>query len=361
MLPTTNYMNELFAQRKQFISSFQAFKINVEQNSLRLHACSLSLEQTRHSFFSCADIELATQVLAQKKELSYSCCLLMLQLYNKLHHCSQSLLTMLYQSDDKLLQSVAPLMSLLTDVDDNVLNINTDEVILNQQLLGCLYRRNRDSIQAFYSRYFEQCSPLTQLYLKVLHHQTLLNASLISDFIYLEQLTTTLFELYIVKLSLTDLQESIVLINDSNLLIQLDKDQLIIKIVALSGYADFIPLIARYLQKKDNAFNAHFALRQLLGARLNDLIPERIQFNSDEVQRLSDLPYYGAKILHYWDISLQCALPKRLLDGQTINDNNLKYIEQHSSQVHRRIANLHRVQSNIAEPVNYYALPSVVL
>jgi len=354
-------MNELFAQRKQFIHSFHAVKSNVEQNSLHLHACALTLVKEGDPFFSCDDVDTALQVLTKEKELTITQCLLMLQLYNKLHQRPKVLLASLYQSNYQLIVNTAPLFSLLVGIEDDELNIKSDEVILNQQLLNCLYRRESEVIQQFYERHFTQCSPLTQLYLNVLHHQTPVNVSLISDFIYLEQLTTTLFELYIVKLSLTELQESIALVADSNLLTALDKSQLIMKIMALSGYADFIPSIARYLQKKDDAFNAHFALRVLLGDKLNEFIPEGIQFNNDEAQKLSDLPYYGAKILHHWEISLQSTLPLRLLDGRSINDNSLKYIEQHSSQIHRRIANLHRVQSKSIEPVNYYAIPSVVL
>ena len=354
-------MNELFAQRKQFIHSFHALKSNVEQNSLHLHACALTLVKEGDPFFSCDDVDTALQILAKEKELTVSRCLLMLQLYNTLQQRPKVLLASLYQSNYQLIVNTAPLFSLLVGIEDNELNIKTDEVVLNQQLLSCLYRRESGAIQQFYHRHFAQCSLLTQLYLNVLHYQTPVSVSLISDFIYLEQLTSTLFELYIVKLSLTELQESIALVADSNLLTALDKSQLIMKIMALSGYADFIPSIARYLQKKDDAFNAHFALRVLLGDKLNEFIPEGIQFNNDEAQKLSDLPYYGAKILHHWEISLQSTLPLRLLDGRSINDNSLKYIEQHSSQIHRRIANLHRVQSKSIEPVNYYAIPSVVL
>ena len=354
-------MNELFAQRKQFIHSFHALKSNVEQNSLHLHACALTLVKEGDPFFSCDDVDTALQILAKEKELTVAQCLLMLQLYNKLHQRPKVLLASLYQSNYQLIVNTAPLFSLLSVIEDNELNIKTDEVVLNQQLLNCLYRCESDAIQQFYERYFTQCSLLTQLYLNVLHHQTSVNVSLISDFIHLEQLTSTLFELYIVKFSLIELQNAITLINDSDRVTPLNKDKLIIKIMALSGYADFIPSIARYLQKKDDAFNAHFALRVLLGDKLNEFIPEGIQFNNDEAQKLSDLPYYGAKILHHWEISLHSTLPHRLLDGRIINDKNLKYIEQNSSQVHRRIANLHRVQSNVVEPINYYALPSVVL
>ena len=354
-------MNELFAQRKQFIHSFHAVKSNVEQNSLRLHACALTLVKEGDPFFSCYDVDTALQILAKEKELTITQCLLMLQLYNKLHQRPKVLLASLYQSNYQWIVNTAPLFSLLSVIEDNELNIKTDEVVLNQQLLNCLYRRELDAIQQFYERYFTQCSRLTQLYLNVLHHQTPVSVSLISDFIHLEQLTSTLFELYIVKFSLIELQNTITLINDSDRVTPLNKDKLIIKIMALSGYADFIPSIARYLQKKDDAFNAHFALRVLLGDKLNEFIPEGIQFNNDETQKLSDLPYYGAKILHHWEISHHSTLPVRLLNGRSINDNSLKYIEQHSSQVHRRIANLHRVQSHTTEPVNYYALPLVVL
>jgi len=136
-------------------------------------------------FFSCNDVDTALQILAKEKELTRSLCLLMLQLYNKLHQRPKVLLASLYQSNHKLIVNTAPLFSLLVGIDDNELSIKTDEAVLNQKLINCLYRRELDVMQQFYQRHLIQCSLLTLLYLNVLHSQNPVSVSLISDFIYL--------------------------------------------------------------------------------------------------------------------------------------------------------------------------------
>lgn len=358
MLEIMDYMDELLAQRGQFINTFYAFKSNADESRARLIACARLLVKKQHSFFSNPEITNSLSVLSHtsEKEQSQSEYLLMLQLYAGVHQNTQDVAKYLYQSHNLKLQSLAPLFSLLTRVERAPLQHGNNEALLNNQLVAAFYCRQSDVITQFYLAQHPHLSPLTQLYATVLGDNSELSHVLVSDFISCDYLHSHLFELYVVMLDERQLTDVV------NHLSSDDKHTaLIMNIMALSGYSKFIPFLARYLQNKIYTLNAHRALRILMGPSLDSLIPDAIQFESEEKQRVQDFTYYGAKILHYWDQTLIQSLGARVLSGLTITPKNIAKIWLNGSQIHRRIAALHSTQLADKCGVYYYAFPEAVL
>lgn len=360
MLLINNYMDELLAQREQFISTFYAFKSNADESRKRLIACTRLLVKKQHPFFAATDVTESLSVLnnsADKSQPQYQAtCLLMLQLYALIQQNQQDVAKHLYQDNDPHLQSIAPLFALLMQVEDQPLQIGNNEGLLNNQLLGAFYRRQAPVITKFTAEHHHQVSPLTQLYLAVFADNRALSSELVTDFITCGYLHSHLFELYVVMLDerqLTDVVNH--LSSDEN------NVSLIINVMALSGYSKFIPFLARYLQSKAHTLDAHRALRILMGPSLDSLIPDAIQFESEAQQRVQDFTYYGAKILHYWDKSLIQSLGERVLSGLAVTPKNIDEIWNNGSQIHRRIAALHKTQFADNNSAPYYACPEAVL
>jgi len=351
-----NYMDELFAQRKHFINTFYASKQNVLDNRNRLIACAYQLAKQQHPVFSNPDINTVLSILANDKTYAQSQLFLILQLYIRVYQNDTLVLDALYQQPDSRLQAIAPQLALIQHIDDHPLSVLFNETLLNNQLLVCYFRQQFDQIASFSKVHRVDVSLLTRLYLQVLNSTGASSTLLLDDFIANDYLDSELFELYVVNLPEKSL---LALVN------QLSADtvyiQLIIKVMGLSGYSRFIPFLARYLQDKTYTLNAHHSLRILLGEQLDLLIPNTIQFNSDEAQRIEDLSYYGAKILHHWDESILPTLGAHLLAGLPINNDNLDVILHTGSQVHRRVAALHKTQFPNNGAVFYYSRPEVVL
>lgn len=351
-----DYMVKLFAQREHFINTFYASKQNVLDNRNRLIACAYQLSKQQHPVFSTLDVNAAVSVLVNDKTYSQQLSLLTLQQYIHIYNNAERVLDALYHHSDSSLLVIAPKLALIKHIEDHSLSALHNEVLLNNQLLVRYYRQQFDQLSAFSNAHRDEVSSLTRLYLQVLNSTPTLNTLLLDDFITKDYLDSELFELYVVSLP----EEALfALVN------QLSADashiDLIIKVMGLSGFSRFIPFLARYLQDKNQTLNAHHALRILLGDKLDSLIPHYIQFNSDEKQRIEDLSYYGAKILHHWDESLLPNVGSQLLSGLPINNDNLDFILNASSQVHRRVAALHKTQFPNNGTVFYYSYPEVVL
>ena len=353
-----DYMDELFAQREHFINAFYATKQNVDDNRNKLMACAYQLSTQQDSLFSNSDSEVALTVLSNIKAASETRMLLMLQLYVQLYDNAELLIDGLYQNNSSNQQQLAPKLALILGIKDIPLSVAYNEKVLNAHLLACYYLQGFEELSAFSQSFSEQVTPLTRLYLDALDTRVTSEQLLLNEFIDNDYLNSELFELYVIRLP----QDSFV-----KLIEQLSSNSssgsinVVIKVMGLTGYRQYIPLLARYLQDKSYALVAHHALRTLMGEGLDKLIPEHIQFNSDEIERVQDLPYYGAKILHHWEIHLASTLPERVLSGLPITEANLDLLLQTGSQVHRRVAALHKTQYPNNSSFFYYSCPEVVL
>ncbi|WP_435237802.1 hypothetical protein ACR30L_09665 [Psychromonas sp. PT13] len=355
-------MDKLFAQRTQFINSFYTVKQNTIDNRMRLIACARALAKKQHPFFSCGNSVVAVELLHQDKTLCIPHNLLMVLLYNNIHQQPQLLLQSLYRSNNPLLSQIAPLFALVLQIQDSPLTPSIHEQMLHNQLIGCFYRQQQSTINDFYVEYSDRSSAFIQLSLTVLDRTQPLNSALLSRFIDLKVTHGTLFELYIVALNKVEINKIVdQLTGSDDVMKESENSQLLIHILELSGFSEFTPLLAEYLQKPEYTIRAHHALRVLLGDLLDTLIPYPIQFNSDIEQQKLDFPYYGAKILHFWETKLKPTLPDRILSGKAITVKNLVMLEQQGSQEHRRIANLHHIHLSTSMQVPYYAVPEMVL
>lgn len=351
-----NHMKLLFAQREQFIHSFHAVNVNVEENTTRLLACARLLMKNQSPFFSCTNINQALIALVQSKELVKTDYMLKLQLYARVQGNAFEVLLGLYRSDNEILKNSAPLFGLLTQSEDTAEAAIDNEPLLRKQLVSYFYRQEYNRITDIANIQKNAYTSLTRLYITVLSDKVVLSPTLLNDFIACHYLQMPLFELYIIRLdeaSLTSVVNQLST-NEGNV-------DLLIKLMALSGYSKFIPFLARYLQNKRYAVDAHHALRILLGNKLDTLIPDYIQFSSKEEQLVDDLCYYGAKILHHWNESLFPSLGARLLSGLPVNKENLDLLLKSGSQAHRRVAALHQTQFPNNGVVYYYSQPGLVL
>jgi hypothetical protein len=356
MLARQDYMDELLAQRAQFIDTFYAVKANADESRTRLIACARLLVKKEHPFFFCADFKAALDVLLLDTQMTKAQQLLMLQLYAVIHQNPQEIVDLVYKSSSVELQNSAPLLALLMGVDDDLLLVNHPETVVNNHLISAFYRHKWSLLSEFSVLYFPTATPLTQLYLKVLVDNKSLSKELITDFIHCDYLHSHLFELYIVRLDERQVTAIVNYLSSDE-----DNASLIIKVMALSGYSKFIPFLARYLQRKEHTLAAHHALRILLGESLDNFMPDAIQFAAEKMQRIQDFTYYGAKILHYWDSTLLPSVAARILSGQAITPENLATIWLDGSQAHRRVAALHQTQFSQDYSVIYYACPEAVL
>ena len=353
-----DYMDELFAQREHFINAFYATKQNADDNRNKLIACAYQLSRQQDSLFSNNDVAVVLSILAKDKTISETRILLILQLYVHLYDNADLLIDGLYQNNSSVQQKLAPKLALILGIKDIPLSLSYNEEVLNAHLLACYFRQDFDGLSAFSHSFSEQVTPLTRLYLNVLNKTATFEQLLLNEFIGNDYLNSELFELYVISLPLDSLVTLIEQLSSNS---SSEFINVIIKVIGLTGYSQYIPLLARYLQDKSYALVAHHALRTIMGEGLDKLIPEHIQFNSDEIERVQDLPYYGAKILHHWDTHLVSTLPEQLLSGLSITEANLDLLLQTGSQVHRRVAALHKTQYPNISSFFYYSCPEVVL
>ena len=358
-----NLLTELLAQREQFITVDYAYKSNVDKNRLQLLACARLLAKKHHPFFGETQLKTALLVLQQDKSYSINQQLLLLQLYAIIHSNAELIVECLYQDETSEFHSLASKFALIMKVDDLPLSAEYSLPTLNNQLLTCYCRQQWSTLHRF--QMSNNVFSLTQLYIAALQETLPSESQLMTDFITLDYLNSELFELYVVRLSVEQVKKTIELLS-------IDKQytKLIIKVMALSGYSQFIPLLARYLQDKNHTVDAYNSLNILLGDQLALIIPDKVESNSDQSERIEGLTYYGAKILHIYESSLIDLLGSRILMGQSISERHLAHVFHFGSQVHRRVASLHfthqRSQSKNQLPLNnndveYYAQPEVVL
>lgn len=365
-------LTELLAKREQFITTDYAFKSNVDKNRLQLLACARLLAKQHHPFFGEAQLNTALLVLQQDKSYSINQRFLQLQLYAVIHDNAALIVKWLYQDETSEFHPLASKLALIMKVDDAPLSVEYSQATFNNQLLTCYYRQQWSTLHHLQMAN-HNLPPLTQLYVAVTQ-ESLPNeseqviecmTSFVTDFIKLNYLNSELFELYVVGLSVKQVEKVIELLS-----VDTQQTSLIIKVMALSGYSQFIPQLARYLQDKNYTAEAYVSLNILLGEQLALIIPDKVESNSDQSERIEDLIYYGAKILHIYESSLIDLLGSRILMGQSINERKLEYVFHFGSQVHRRVASLHLTHQRphnknqlplMNNDVEYYAKPEVVL
>ncbi|WP_137297359.1 hypothetical protein [Psychromonas sp. SP041] len=360
-------LTELLAQREQYINADYAYKSNVDKNRLQLLACARLLAKKNHAFFAEAQPKTALLALQQDNSYSINQLFLLLQLNATIHNNAGLTLEWLYQCETSEFHPLASKFALLMKVDDLPLSLEHSELTLNNQLLTCYYRQQWPTLHRFQISN-NKVSSLTQLYIAVLQetlqNESQLTTDFITDFIKLDYLNSELFELYVVRLSVEQIGKVVELLS-----VDTQHTKLIIKVMALSGYSQFIPLLARYLQDKNYTEDAYKSLNILLGDQLALIIPDKVESNSNQSERIEDLTYYGAKILHLYESSLINSLGSRILMGQSISERHLAHVFHFGSQVHRRVASLHfthqepqsKNQLLLHNNVEYYAQPEVVL
>ena len=359
-----NLLTELLAQREQFITVDYAYKSNVDKNRLQLLACARLLAKKHHPFFGETQPKAALLALQQDNSYSINQLFLLLQLYAIIHSNAELIVECLYQDETSEFHSLASKFALIMKVDDAPLSVEFSQATFNNQLLTCYYRQKWSTLHRVQISN-NKVSSLTQLYIAALQETLPSESQLTTDFITLDYLNSELFELYVVRLSVEQVVKVVELLS-----VDTQHTKLIIKVMALSGYSQFIPLLARYLQDKNHTVDAYVSLNILLGDQLALIIPDKVESNSNQSERIEDLTYYGAKILHLYESSLINSLGSRILMGQSISVRHLAHVFHFGSQVHRRVASLHfthqRSQSKNQLPLNnndveYYAQPEVVL
>ena len=359
-----NLLTELLAQREQFITVDYAYKSNVDKNRLQLLACARLLAKKHHPFFGETQLKTALLVLQQDKSYSINQQLLLLQQYAVIHNNATLIVKWLYQDETSELHPLASKLALIMKVDDAPLCVEYSQATFNNQLLTCYYRQQWSTLNDL-KMSNNNLSPLTQLYSAALQETLPSESQLTTDFITLDYLNSELFELYVVRLSVEQVVKVVELLS-----VDTQHTKLIIKVMALSGYSQFIPLLARYLQDKNHTVDAYVSLNILLGDQLALIIPDKVESNSNQSERIEDLTYYGAKILYLYESLLINSLGSRILMGQSISERHLTHVFRFGSQVHRRVASLHfthqRPHNKNQSPlmnndVEYYAKPEVVL
>ncbi|MEG3753034.1 hypothetical protein [Psychromonas arctica] len=361
-------LTDLLAQREQFINADYAYKSNVDKNRLQLLACARLLAKKNHPFFAEAQPKTVLLALQQDKSFSPNQQFLLLQLNATIHDNAGIILERLYQDKESELHPLASKLALIMKVDDLPLSVKYSQATFNNQLLTCYYRQQWSTLHRVQMSN-HNVSSLTQLYIAVLQESLPSESELTTDFITLDYINSELFELYVVRLPFEQVNKVIELLS-----IDKQNTKLIIKVMALSGYSQFIPLLARYLQDKNHTVDAYNSLNILLGDQLALIIPDKVQSNSDQSERIEDLTYYGAKILHLYESSLIDSLAPRILMGKNIIKGQLVHVFQFGSQSHRRVASLHfthcktrlQSQNTTQSPlshvdVEYYAQPEIVL
>jgi len=405
---TCQYLRELLAQRQILTQSFFSYKHNLDGNTRSIKACLRLLkkasgggleEKKQLAFFQTENADELVSAIHQACTFKPDDILLLLQLILSAKPALTAGVV------DKLGQSQVPALQFLSAQLILTLGGNNGQGadlhiflriadkgsysayhlillagyyhnILGQVLAAVINEAPDEVFQnpPGLEYYIAGQPPLSQLYLKVLFSAGKDKALkegdcllLLKLFIECEYLSSHLFEIFILSLG----EESLTrVINQLSSALEQSPDSVdrqqgcrqpleesLIFAMALSGYSKFIPFLARYLQSPIYKEQAFTGLRLLLGDKLDLFIPPAIQFNSDEAQRLTDLSYYGAKILGCWQSVLttgglsehqqeqtkqKAEISPRLFNGLPPTVENIESILLHGSLVHRRYACLHK-------------------
>ncbi|MCK5817974.1 MAG: hypothetical protein KAH18_01730 [Psychromonas sp.] len=351
-----SYLFELMSQRKQFSNGFCSFKQNMDDNSNRLLACARLLRADPDHFFSKKNPLLALDLFKVYEELSNNQQLLLLQVYAKIHNNFTSLLSNLQESPDPKMQLLGDELMLIKGNKGLLKKFSGTSNRLQIQLLYCFYTDQYENVLKLVESEDWEATPVNKLYFNLLFSDTQLQSDLLLLFIDLELLESHLFELFIVALNEKTVTEVVNKLSADD-----EHVKLIIRVMSLSGYTKFIPFLARYLQDEKYTLCAYHSLRILLGDKLDELIPSDIQFDSDQEKQKSNLAYYGAKMLHYWDSDFLKVFGPCILSGKNRTPLNILNIYKSASQAHRRVASINQIMVNVDDGLHYYAEAEAIL
>ncbi|WDE01196.1 hypothetical protein [Thalassomonas actiniarum] len=430
------YLDELLAQRRVIHQTFYSYQQNLDENNRSLMACLRLLKKVKNNgaednaqlvLFQAENAAELVEAIRENTRFEADDLLLLLQLMlSRQQALTAEVISALVQCKEHILQLMASQLHLALGV------TNEQEPLLPFVLAKCNVEAYHICLLAGYyhntlmktlslavdkreneafgddnelENYIKKQAPLRRLYLRVLltvatpeiEMPKITNQTeseplvLLKDFVEHEYLNTHLFEIFIVSLdeaSLTRVINQLTSWQDNVSApdcIQAEHSQQsleesLIFAMALSGYSKFIPFLARYLQKPGYTQQAYTGLRLMLGDKLDQFIPLAIQFASDEAQRLTDLSYYGAKILGCWQqlltvnqapeklqggsevgpeqateqMPVKKEVPARLFNGLPITLDNIKTTFVQGSLLHRRYASLHQKILSPQQRVSHY-------
>ncbi|WDE13897.1 hypothetical protein [Thalassomonas haliotis] len=439
MKETSLYLGELLAQRRVINQTFYSYKQNLDENNRALAACLRLLKKAKSNgteekaqlmLFQAKNAAELVEAIRENTRFKADDLLLLLQLMlSRQQGAAADVIRALVQCKEHTLQLLAGQLHLarVTTNGQEPLSPSFLSVLAKDNVAAChvfllagYYHNtlmktlsiavNNGENQALvddseWESYIENQPPLSRLYLRVLLTATMSQVAiskvankaentplvLLEQFVEHAYLSSHLFEIFIVSLDEISLTRVInrlsTWLDDASAPECLDEDgskqnrqEPLIFAMALSGYSKFIPFLARYLQKPDYSQQAFTALRLILGDKLDQFIPLAIQFASDEEQRLTDLSYYGAKILGGWQqlltmnpaaeklqagqeigleqqteqVPVQEGIPARLFNGLPITLDNLETIIAQGSLLHRRYASLHHKALAPQQSVSHY-------
>ena len=427
MAETSLYLMELLAQRRVISQNFHSCKKNLDDNTRALMACLCLLRKTKsngqeasiqRTLFLVKNAAELVEAIRENTDFVPDDLLLLLQLIlYRQQSLTDEVIRSLGQSADPALQLMAAELALR--VGENTGKnlylssglsafVKDNFAAYHVCLLGEYYQNTlREAVSSAVNpgeseawqdistleAYIVSQTPLSRLYLRVLltaadSTQAFITTTagrreyepqlLLRQFIEHEYLNSHLFEIFIVSLDEAALTRVINYLSTRQEELAADQAQEqsekkspaehLMFVMALSGYSKFIPFLARYLQQPAYRQQAFTALRLLLGNKLDLFIPLAIQFASDEEQRLTDLGYYGAKILATWQQMLtvnqmpaglqagqeavqgqqteqetgQKGVPPRLFDGLPLTLENIERVLIQGSLLHYRYARLYQ-------------------
>ena len=350
---------ELFAQRAVMRQTFYAYKFNLEDNGKRIAASVRLLENNinkKDQLFCSTDLPTLLNTLNNQTDFSQSELLFILQCLNKQKFTPESILFALYKSEQLALKTLAPLFALqLANGIVLPLPDNACEALFNLHLLYKFYNQEQLTLAEMYQQSSSSLSPLTRLYLQVLSRHTENAIIELESFMELDYLESHLFQLFIISLDEIALTQVV-----NRLSANSQHISIMIEVMALSGFSKFIPFILECLQDVKLSLKAFHALRLMMGEKLDEFIPNHIQFNVDESKKVHDLGFYGAQILASWDASLLTGLGPCILDGLALTKKNIAYILDEGSQIHRQVAALQQTKL-ASEKMRYFAYSGVKL
>jgi len=350
--------DELLAQRSQMLTTYYSFKANVDENAKQLLLCMRLLSKSNAKAGALFTAETADELntfVNSEHGYSRKALICALQVKLLLHRKLQSsFLSMLMQSEELNIQSLAPELALFISADAHsrlvlALPSKSDEKLYNRYLLSLFYHNQLVAYLTSTKYNAKQLSPLSHLYIKVLSSDYKNSYEVLDLFIKLNYLESPLFEIFIVSL---DEQGVTKVVNFFSSNIKLTTYAL--KCMALSGYSKFIPYLAHSLQQEALSLEAFHGLKLMLGDNLNQFIPQKLQFESDEEQRMKNFPAYGEKIVAAWKSKIAIFKQAKILNGMAIDVSTVDTLLNDASQQHRYFANLHKRILQPNERVNHF-------
>lgn len=348
----------LLAQRSKMLSTFYSFKTNVDENTKQLLLCMSMLSKknyTENCLFTATSASDLINFIQSDHGYNRDdlVCALQLKLYIK-KELYKPFFTSLMSCQDKCAQDITPELALFLSF--NLLrNIvisfcpSKNETLYNKCLLSLFYHQQLTAYLSTPHFPSNKLSPLNKLYLSVLAKENANCFDVATQFIQLNYTESHLFEIFIISLDEAEVTQVI-----NRMSTDVDLTPIVIKSMSYSGYRKFIPYLCHFLQKPEYTLLAFNGLKLMLGDNLDQLIPLEIQLESDENQRIKNLPYYSAKIISAWKNKNNIFEPSQMINGMKTDLDTIQNVLQHGSQQHRYFSNIHNVIKVAKKRVNHF-------